>query len=139
MKKRPSARKVTPFPKRVVALLNALCHANDDQRRALLRAADKPLVNCICECSLNILRGIVSVKSNIKTRLKKYKNILRRLATDRRARTSHSRGRVSVDNWKAKKRIILQKGRGAFLPLLLAPIIGSLLSRVFGKSSAEDS
>lgn len=134
-KMKTSACKAGPFPKRHIALLNALCHANNEQRKALLRTADKSLVDCICECSLNVLQGIVNVKSNVKNRLKKYKNILRRLAASRRKTVVRADGRTSVSDWKAKKRIILQKGSGPFIPLLLAPIIGSLLSRVFGNNN----
>lgn len=107
------------FEKKYVTLLNALRHANKEQRLALLKTADKKLINYICECVLNVLQGTVSLKNCQKYKLKKHKNILRKLV-----------GKSKKKNcWKSKKRIIVQKG-GSFLPLLLTPILDGLL-RVF--------
>lgn len=129
-KKKP--RMCNPFSKRHLALLNALCHANPRERKALLRGADRAFVKCICECALNILKGVVRLKPVVKKHLKKYKNILRRLALTKSRRGSTQSGGGS---WRTKKRIILQKGCGAFLPLLLAPVLTSLLGKIFGNAA----
>lgn len=72
----------------------------------------------ICECALNTVRGNVDLTKTEKRRLKKHKQLLRRLASDR-------------GGLKSKRRIIIQHGSG-FLPMLIAPILGSLFSRWFG-------
>ena len=98
-------------------ILRALCHLTNEQRAAILRKADPKLIECICECALNILRGNIPLKQAHRYRLKRYACILRRLADKN-------------NSWKNKKRIIIQCG--GFLPLLLAPILGSVLSGLIG-------
>lgn len=141
VKKREPCSARSPIGKRHAAFLNALCHASKEQQRALLRTADESLVKCICECALNVLHGVVALKNGVKNRLKRYENVLRQLApwATARQRGGGGNGRIGGAarkrrkfNWKAKKRLMMQKGCGAFLPLLLAPIITSLVSRLFG-------
>ena len=69
---------------RVVLVLRTLCHLNKNQRRALLKTADKNIVRGICECALNILHGVVSLSKQQKSKLKKYKNVLRKLVDVRK-------------------------------------------------------
>lgn len=107
------------FGQKHAAVLQALCHLSSKQRVAILKKADPKLVRCICECALNILRGNVALKLPYKRRLKRYAGILRRLADKN-------------NSWKNKKRLIIQ--RGGFLPLLLAPIVGTVLSRLIGEN-----
>lgn len=141
----------SPIGKRHAALLDALCHSTKEQQRALLRGADESFVKCIGECALNVLQGIVQLEPSVKDRLRKYKNVLRQLAECSKARkqqqqrgggggggggTERTGGAAERKrrkyNWRAKKRLMMQKGCGAFLPLLLAPIITNLFSRLFG-------
>lgn len=107
----------TIFGRKHAAILRALCHLTNEQRLAVLRKADLKLVKCICECALNILRGNIPLKQPHKQRLKRYACLLRRL-TDKN------------NSWKNKKRLIIQ--RGGFLPLILAPILSTVLSRLIG-------
>lgn len=113
------ARSASKLIGKCAVALHALCKLNTKQRLALLRTADTPLIRCICECALNTLRGTVALKHCQKSRLVKHKKILRRLASNR-------------GSWKSKKRLIVQRGNG-FLPLLLAPLLGSLISSLFSK------
>lgn len=103
--------------KRHAAILHALCHLNETQRKALLSKADTGLIQCICECALNVLQGNVVLKKGEKKRLKRHAYLLRRLTEKRKSLNS-------------KKRVIIQNG--GFLPLLLAPILGTLLSKIIG-------
>jgi hypothetical protein len=96
--------------------LHAICKLDAPRRRALLRAADDTLVRSICECALNTLRGNVRLSPAQKKRLGKHRKTLRSLAS-------------SNGTWQRKKRLLVQ--RGGFLPLLLAPIIGGLVARLF--------
>lgn len=108
------------FTKKQLVLLHALCHVNNNQRKALIRNADKSLVKSICEIALNTLLGNVILKDSQKKRLKKHKRVLRKLVACKNKKS----------NWQRKKRTILQSG-GSFLPLLLAPIVDVLVSKLF--------
>ena len=67
------------FSKKHLALLGALSHCDGRQGTAILRAADKPFVKCICECALNVLHGVVKLKDCEKKQLNKHKTVLRKL------------------------------------------------------------
>lgn len=106
-----------PFGAKNSALLQALVHASPQQRKALIKYADKTLVRHICECSLNILKGNIPLKKSEKHSLKKYKSTLRRL-TDKRQK--------SVEK---KKKILNQKG-GSIIPLIIGPVIAALINKL---------
>ncbi len=94
--------------------LTFLCNATPQQRKALLKTADKKLVRCICECVYNILHGNVPLSKKQKNKLIKHKYYLRNLCK-------------KGENLK-KKKIVLQKGAG-IIPLILTPILTSLLGK----------
>ena len=104
--------------------MTALWHAYAQQLKVLFRTSDKGIVRCICECTYNVLHGNVKLKKPEKKRLRGHKRILSKLASDK------SRG------WQVRKRDIVQGG-GAFLPLLLASIVGALVSKIFGSNEAS--
>lgn len=83
--------------------------------KAIIKTADKGLVDCICEVGLNVLKGNVSVTPTQKRRLARHKGDLRRI----------TKKGVSV---QSKKRI-LQKG--GFLGALLTPL-ATILGSIFG-------
>ena len=87
-------------------------------RKHLITKADRSLVDCLCECVDDILRGNVPLTKLQKEKLKRYKARLRALK------------KKSVS--PKKKKAILQKG--GFLGSLLAPIasvVAPLLSTLF--------
>lgn len=98
-------------------ILKFLHKAKPQYRKAILRAADEDLVHCICECTHNTLKGRVQLSAEQKNRLARHKKILRRLIR---------RG----ESIETKKKIINQQG-GAFLPMLLAPLITGVLGSLF--------
>lgn len=53
---------------------------NVEQRVNFLRHADSHLIEAICECALNTLKGCVPLDSKQKTNLSRYKKLLRTLA-----------------------------------------------------------
>jgi hypothetical protein len=95
------------------AMLKMIHKARPSLRRSLINMADRQLIHCICECTSNVLKGNVDLSPTEKRRLARHRKILRRLVK-------------KGENWKAKRKIIAQKG-GFLLPLL-APIVGALLS-----------
>ena len=80
---------------------------NTKLRKAILEYADADLINALCECAHNILRGTVRLTPREKVRLRKYKNKLRLLANRR----------LTI----ARRRREIQQN-GGFLPALLAPL-----------------
>jgi len=83
----------------------------------VIKGANRELVNTICECALNVLKGNVPLTPTQKKHLAKYKGTLRKLVLKGSTR---------------KKKHILQTGRG-LLPFLLGPVLGVLSSLLFNK------
>lgn len=108
-----SSRKKCPVRKKEADFLRALYLLDSEQRLLLLRRASPKLIKCICECALNILHGNVPLKTREKTQLRKHVDVLRKLADKKKGN---------------KRKIILQKGRGGFLPSLLLPIVTTVLA-----------
>ncbi|KAL7289134.1 hypothetical protein TKK_0017079 [Trichogramma kaykai] len=77
----PSSRQ--PFGRKSAAILTALYHLNDEERKALLKKANPTLVKNICECALNVLAGNVTLSSTHKAKLRKHVCILRKLSEPR--------------------------------------------------------
>lgn len=99
------------------ALLTALIHATPKERKALLKALHVSRIKSVCECAYNLLRGNISLSDKSKIKLKKYKSILRRLAK-------------RDETWEKKKRYLVQKGGGVFLPILLSTVLQAILQKV---------
>lgn len=97
-------------------LLRAIANMTPSRRKSFFKTADKELVQSICECALNTLKGNVPLKSCQKKTLSRYKRVLRKLVLPKGC-------------WKAKRRILIQHGAG-FLPALIAPILGSILTHL---------
>lgn len=99
-----------------VDLLRALANMTRSRRKMFLKIADKELVQSICECALNTLKGNVPLKPCQKKSLSRYKRVLRKLVKPK-------------GDWKARRKILIQHGAG-FFPALLAPVLSSLLTHL---------
>ena len=108
---------MTSCVKRQAPLLLALAKAHPHMCKAILRGANKDLLQCLSECALNILKGNMTLKPREKSRLTKYLQKLREVADKK----------VSLK----QKHKILQTGGFAPAPLapLLAPLIAPLAKR----------
>lgn len=107
---------MAPALKKHTAVLQVLRSAKPGLRKAILKESDRALVFAICEICDNLLAGNVPLSAAHKSKLKRYRNDLRRLA---------QRG----EGWKAKKQHLVQRG-GSFLPLLLS-VVASVLPSLF--------
>lgn len=96
-------------------LLEALHLLKPKYRTALLKSCDDEEINIICECIYNVLKGKVPLENKQKSKLRKYKDILRKLV----AKTKH----------KIRKTVIIQKG-GAFLPIVLGAVLSALFNSI---------
>lgn len=95
--------------------LRALSTISPAMCKAVIKAADKDLINTLCECSHNVLKGNVPLTPAQKNRLRRHKRTLRGLVQ------KQSLG---------KKKTLLQSG--GFLGALLGPVV-SLLGGLFGQ------
>lgn len=95
--------------------LRALHLLKPKYRKALLNVSKNAEINCICECIYNVLKGKILLQEKEKSKLSKYKNILRKL--------------VAKGKSKVRKNIIIQKG-GAFLPIILGAVLSTILSSI---------
>jgi hypothetical protein len=114
-------RQVLPELKR----LNRLA-AKD--RRRYLKTCGGPLVDCVCECIRNLLKGRVPLRPKQVKALRRYKRLLRQAASKKTSRT--------------ERRRILQRGGfiGAILPSLisgLGAIISPLVSRIVNSNGTR--
>ena len=96
-------------------ILRYLSKLPESKRRSWIKKnCSKDLVNCICECSLNVLKGNVRLTPAQKKKLARCKSSLRTL--------------VSKKTSLKRRQAIIQKG--GFLGALLGPIasfLGGLL------------
>lgn len=104
--------------KRQANVLHALAKGHPHVCKAILKGADKDLLQCLSECAHNVLQGNVPLKPSEKARLTKYKQKLRHIANKKTA-------------LKQKQKIVQT---GGFLPALLAPLIGSVIAPLAEKA-----
>ena len=83
--------------------------------KSIIKGADKDLVDTLCECGLNVLKGNVPLSPGQKKRLKAHKNTLRALSQKKQS--------------LQKKKTLLQ--RGGFLGALLRPVLSVLGDLLF--------
>lgn len=98
--------------KRQGHILQALAKAHPHVCKAILRGADKDLLQCLSECAHNVILGNVPLTTSQKAQLTKYKRQLRNVANKKTA---------------LKKKVKLVQ-TGGFLPALLAPLLGSIIT-----------
>ena len=91
--------------------LRFLGKCNPQQRKAIIEHGDAGLIDSLCECALNLLKGHVRLNPKQKKTLFKHKQRLRALTNKRMAR---------------KKKAILNQ-HGGFVGALLAPVLKSIV------------
>jgi len=65
---------------RHASTLKLLSRANQKMAQNILKSAGDNLIKCICNCTLNVLKGNVRVSPKKKSKLKQHKKTLRDLA-----------------------------------------------------------
>ena len=99
--------------KRSLPYLQVLAKAKPKLRGLIINNAPADVINAICECCLNLLKGVIPLTPHQKRRLARYKTHLRGLANKK----------VSQ---KKKRRYLSQKGGGGALAALLPVALGAL-------------
>lgn len=93
-----------------------VCCQSPKYRKQLLKHADPELVRCICQSASKVLDGTIPITSKDKSKLKKYKRILRLLGNSKKSVSAH-------------KKVIVQSG-GGFLLGLIPAVVGALASLI---------
>ena len=96
--------------------LHVIVKSKAKLRKLLIQHVPANVITAICECSLNLLKGVIPVTPRQKRRFARYKTHLRALANKKVSR-------------RQKKRFLNQKGGGLLTTLLPAvlSVLGSLL------------
>ncbi|KAK3910759.1 Transcription factor E4F1, partial [Frankliniella fusca] len=105
---------VTSHHSRNSHLFSVLCTASPARRVALLRTLTREEVLAVCEVILNAIskEGGCPLGAGEARKCERYKGLLRDLAYSKKI------------GWKGKKKLIVQKGRGAWL----VPVLSALLA-----------
>ncbi len=98
--------------KRNADALRFLARCNPKQRKSIIQHADSSLIDSLCECALNLLKGHVRLHPKQKKKLIKHKKRLRALTNKKVARK--------------KKKVILNQ-HGGLVGALLAPVLKSIV------------
>jgi hypothetical protein len=93
--------------------LRFLTKCNARQRKAVIHHADNDLIDSLCECALNMLKGHVRLNPKQKKKLSTHKHRMRKLTDKKLAR-------------KRKRNILTQNG--GFIGALLTPVLTSLVN-----------
>jgi len=100
--------------KKHAAALKTISQAKPALANAIIKHADKELIDTLCECCLNVAKGRVPLSKSQKTKLGKHKIAIRKL--------------ISKETSTNKRKKILQRG-GFIGPItsLLMPLVGRVL------------
>ena len=98
--------------RRSLPYLQIMAECKPKLRKAILEHAPSDVLLAICECSLNLLKGVIPLTPRQKRMLSRYKKHLRGLANKKVSRTQ-------------KKRYLSQKG-GGLLTTVLPPVLNVL-------------
>lgn len=103
-----------------IHILHTLQTAKPRLRKSILENADIQLIKTLIECVQNTLSGNVPLNQNEIKKLKRFKTVLRVLLN-------------SKCKLEKKRKLIIQSGGGAFLPVLLAPIVSAAINHFLKK------
>lgn len=106
------------------SILYLLQTADPKLFKAIIKNSNPELIKVICEIIFNILRGNVQLNANIVEKLRNYKKSLRCIACRKHSLST-------------KRRILIQKGGGAFLPIIIGSVLSGLTTSLIDKFFAK--
>lgn len=112
----PKGKKRKGLPPRLVKhwdMLSVLSKAPPPMRKQMIQTASKDVIDTVCECCLNVLKGTIPLSPHQKKCLAKHRHVLRQMVQKK----------IPI---RQKKKMLVQ--RGGILPLLplLAPLLGTI-------------
>lgn len=98
-------------------ILHVLKSASPKLRKSILTHASPEVIKTLCEISINTLNGNHTITAATKRQLNRYKKVLRNLSSVNRTVPS-------------KRKILIQSGGGAFIPILIGSVLSSILGQI---------
>lgn len=92
--------------------LHVIANAKPTLRKAILKNANKDVIDALCSCLYNFMKGNIKTNKNVLKRAQKYKNTLRKV--------------LKPTNIAKKQEILIQKG--GFLPFLIPAILEGVVN-----------
>jgi hypothetical protein len=111
----PKGKKRKGLPPRLVKhwdMLSVLSKAPPPMRKQMIQTASKDVIDTVCECCLNVLKGTIPLSPHQKKCLAKHRHVLRQMVQKK----------IPI---RQKKKMLVQRGGIAILPLL-APLLGTI-------------
>lgn len=106
------------------SILLTLQNAKPKLLKAIVKESSPTLIKLLCEFIYNILRGNVQLNAGVQKKLRQYKKELRCMVCRKRSLA-------------AKRHILIQRGGGIFLPLVIGSVLsgltGSLTDKILSK------
>lgn len=102
--------------KKHLPVLELVQSAKPKLRKSIIINCDLDLIKTLNECVYNTLQGNIELNDSERQNLKKFKTILRKVL--------NTKGGLS------KKRKVISQNGGAFLPILLKPIVTAAVNCV---------
>ena len=119
-KKKKTNSKKKKIPSRLAKhwdVLSVLSKASSPMGKHLVQKAPKEIIDTVCECCLNVLKGTVPLSPEQKQKLGKHRCLLRQMV----------KKKIPLHQ---KKKMMVQ--RGGFLPLLLGPLLKTIAVPIVG-------
>lgn len=105
--------------KKHLPVLQLVQKAKPKLRKSILLNCELDFIKTLDECIFNTLNGNIDLSESEKNKLKKYKAVLRKI--------------LKTKGGLNKKRKVISQNGGAFLPILLAPIVAAGISHFLDK------
>ena len=115
----PTAQPNMARLKKNINILKVLHDCNRVTREEILKVADQDLIDTICECMQNILKGKIKISKHLLKKMKQHQSAMEKIQSKK---TEISR----------QKQLLIQNG--GFLPPLIAPLLGTQLGIDAGAS-----
>ena len=113
-------KKTKKIPSRLAQhwdVLSVLSKASSPMGKHLVQKAPKEIIDTVCECCLNVLKGTVPLSPEQKQKLGKHRYLLRQMV----------KKKIPLHQ---KKKMMVQ--RGGFLPLPIRPLLKAVAAPILG-------
>ena len=99
-------------------VLSVLSKASPPMRKQMIDSASKEVIDTVCECCLNVLKGTIPLSPHQKKCLGKHRHLLRQMVQKK----------IPV---RQKKKMLVQRG-GMLLPMLLGNVLKGIAGPMLG-------
>ncbi len=128
----PKEKKRKGLPPRLAKhwdMLSVLSKAPSPMRKQMIQTASKDVIDTVCECCLNVLKGTIPLSKHQKECLAKHRHVL------------HQMVQKKIPIRQKKKMLVQRGGFIQLLPMVLTPLfkaaIAPVLSSVLGGIASQ--